>query len=295
MLAVGRMGAMPERSRIEELLFDHAIIAGRDLDTLEKTFVDAGLEPEYGGEHAHDVTHNSLLGFDDGSYVELISTSAPDAEPSRRRDFIAGDAGPCGWALETGDVATVAERMREREVRVELSEPHQRETPDGGIAKWQLAYLGEDEPGSSLPFVIEDRAPRENRTSPSPSASGTEVTGVAATVVCVADLEAGIDRYRRAFDLPAPEREDAPTFGAELAGFPGTSAVLAAPAGRGEWLEERLDAFGTLPCAVLLATDDLEATFDRLGIEESTEWFGREIGWTTFEGAVGGRLGAIES
>lgn len=287
---------MPERGRIGDLLYDHAVVAGRDLDTLVETFAGVGLKPEYGGEHTHDVTHNSLLGFDDGSYVELISATEADAEPSRRRDFIAGDAGPCGWALETDDVQAVAERMRERGVEVELSEPHQREAPDGRVAKWQLAYLGEGEPGSSLPFVIEDRSPRENRISPSPSVSGTEVTGVAATVVCVPDLDEGVERYRQAFDLPSPERQTAPAFGAELAGFPETALVLATPAdgGGGAWLANRLDAFGTLPCAVLLGATDLSAAFDRLDIEESTEWFGREVGWTTFGGGVGGRLGVVE-
>lgn len=285
---------MPERGQIGELSYDHAVVAGQDLDALAGVFADVGLEPEYGGEHAHDVTHNSLLGLDDGSYVEFISTSEAEAEPSRRRDFIAGDAGPCGWALETDDVHAVAERMRERGVEVELSEPHQRETPDGRVAKWQLAYLGGGEPGSSLPFVIEDRSPREYRISPSPSVAGTEVTGVAATVVCVADLDAGVERYREAFDLSAPERQTDSAFGADLAGFGESAVVLATPAEGGEWLDERLSAFGTLPCAVLFASDDLSATFDRFGIEDSTEWFGREVGWTTI-GGVGGRFGVIES
>lgn len=286
---------MAERGRIGDLLYDHAVVAGRDLDALSAAFADVGMESEYGGEHAHDVTHNSLLGFDDGSYIELISTSEAGSEPSRRRDFIAGDAGPCGWALETDDVRAVAERLSERGVEVELSEPHQRETPEGKVAKWQLAYLGGGEPGSSLPFVIEDRSPREYRISSSPSVTGSELTGVAATVVCVADLDAGVERYRQAFDLPAPERQTAPTFGADLTGFGESAVVLAAPAEGGEWLEERLDAFGTLPCAILLAADDISAAFDRFGIVESTKWFGREVGWTTLGDRIGGRFGIIES
>ncbi len=286
---------MPERSRIGSLLYDHAVVAARDLDALTETFADVGLDPEYGGEHEHDVTHNSLLGFDDGSYIELISTSEPDATPSRRRDFILNDAGPCGWALETDDVVAVAEEMEARGIDVELTELHQRETPDGNVAKWQLAYLGPGEPGSTLPFVIEDRTPREYRVEPSASVSGSEVTGVAATVVCVDDLDSGIERYRHAFDLPAPDRQDAPMLDAEIAWFPETAAVLATPTDNGAWLDERLATFGTLPCAVLLASDDHRATFDRFGITTSTEWFGRELGWISFGDTIGGRLGIIES
>lgn len=286
---------MAERSRLGDLLFDHAIVAGADLDAMCEAFAGLGLEPDYGGEHAHGVTHNALLGFDDGSYVELMSVVEPGAEPERRSEFIAEDAGPCGWALATDDVEAVAERMADRGLDGRLSQPMQRETPGGEVAKWQLLYLDDGEPGADLPFVIEDRTPRSHRVPCSPSVAGSEVTGVAATVLGVPDLEAAVGQFRRVFDLPAPERQAAPGFGADLAGFPGQTLVLATPDDDGNWLADRVTAYGTLPCGFLLATDDLPATAERLGTDEPTDWFGRRVAWTALGGGLGGRLGAVES
>ena len=56
------------------LKVDHVTIAGSSLPALEEAFTKAGLRPEYGGPHSNGVTHMALLGFDDGSYIELIST-----------------------------------------------------------------------------------------------------------------------------------------------------------------------------------------------------------------------------
>ena len=56
---------------------DHVTIAGSSLDRLRDAFARIGLATEYGGAHANGVTHMALLGFDDGSYIELASTVKP--------------------------------------------------------------------------------------------------------------------------------------------------------------------------------------------------------------------------
>lgn len=285
---------MPTRSSVGGYPVDHAVIAGRDLEPLREAFEALGLTPEYGGAHAHDVTHNALLGFDDGSYVELISTVEPGAVPAKRAPFIGGDAGPCGWAVEADDVGDLVAAMADRGIEAERSEKHTRETPDGTVVEWWLGYLGSGEPGTELPFAIEDVTPRERRIAPSPSVAGSELTGVGAVVVAAADLDALVDRYRRAFDLPAPEREAASEFGADLARFPGSAAILAAPRD-GSWLDARVAEFGTLPCATLLATTDVEAARARVDGAGTGRWFGDRVGWLLDADAVGGPLGVIEA
>lgn len=290
---------MPSRSHLGAYPVDHAVIAHHELDALTARFDDLGLSPEYGGRHDHDATHNSLLGFDDGSYVELISTVEPDAVPSKRAPFIKGDAGPCGWAVESDDVEGVADAVAETAEPVELTGRHTRETPTGDVAEWQLAYLGPGEPGTELPFVIEDFTPREYRITPTDSVTGTELTGIEAMVIVTADLNALVDRYRRVFDLPAPERGTAPGFDADVARFPGSAAILATPRGdrdgTGEgWLAERVAEFGTLPCATLLGTTDFEAACDRGTAVPTGEWFGQRVGWVLSTDDVGGPLGVIE-
>ena len=60
-----------------QLTIDHVTIAGSTLATLEAGFAAIGLTTDYGGPHSNGVTHMSLLGFDDGSYIELISSMQP--------------------------------------------------------------------------------------------------------------------------------------------------------------------------------------------------------------------------
>ena len=63
------------------LTTDHVPIARSDLDAATEEFTRVGLEPEYGGTHADGTTHMAVVGFDDGSYLELISGTDPHIEP----------------------------------------------------------------------------------------------------------------------------------------------------------------------------------------------------------------------
>jgi len=129
----------------------------------------------------------------------------------------------------------------------------------------------------------------------SPSVTGSEVTGVAATVLGVADLNAAVERFQLVFDLPRPETQSSAAFGAHIAGFPGHALILATPATEGNWLAERLSSYGTLPCGFLFHTDDILTTAHRLGADMSMEWFGRTVTWMELGGEIGGRIGAMES
>ena len=55
------------------LVVDHATVCGSNLDTLQQEFASVGLKADYGGPHANGVTHMALLGFENGSYLELIA------------------------------------------------------------------------------------------------------------------------------------------------------------------------------------------------------------------------------
>src|SRR6185295_297462 len=92
------------------LQIDHVTIAGSDLNRLQKAFSDLGLKPEYGGPHSNGITHMALLGFEDGSYIELISTLEPGQRAPWWGEAIAADAGPCAWAVGSSDVQSDAQR-----------------------------------------------------------------------------------------------------------------------------------------------------------------------------------------
>jgi len=85
------------------LRVDHVTIAGSHLASLEQAFTGVGLKPAYGGPHSNGITHMDLLSFADGSYIELISTLEPGQTSPLWHAHIAGDGGPCAWAVGVDD------------------------------------------------------------------------------------------------------------------------------------------------------------------------------------------------
>jgi catechol 2,3-dioxygenase-like lactoylglutathione lyase family enzyme len=64
------------------LLLDHIVIRVHDLAQTIEDFTALGFTVQQGGTHADGVTHNALIGFADGSYIELIAFL--QAAPQRR-------------------------------------------------------------------------------------------------------------------------------------------------------------------------------------------------------------------
>jgi hypothetical protein len=299
------------------LTVDHVTISWSSLDTMERAFADAGLATNYGGAHGNGITHMDVLGFDDGSYVELISTLLPGPNPDASwAEAIAGDAGPCAWAVRAEDVAAEAERMRALGVTVVGPSAGGRERPDGQVLEWESVAPGEWGVGALLPFLIKDRTPRELRVRPSASVAGTELTGVAVVVLGVTDLVQAAALFRQVYGWQAATIQKDLDFGATLAHFVGTPVVLAenlsgddlvygpAPtdpaslphgsAAREGWLTQRLERFGPLPCAFLLGTLDMSASLARLPLTRGRSWFGRDNAWFDSARLLGLRLGVIE-
>lgn len=283
------------------LRIDHVTIAGPELASMEKAFADIGLATDYGGPHSNGITHMALLRFQDGSYLELISTLEKGRTDHQFwPEHIAGNAGPCAWAVEVNDVAVEAARVAALGVPVEGPFYYHRQRPDGIKVEWDLAFLGAGSPGATLPFIIKDRTPREWRVRPSPNVSSpgqSELSGVAEIVLGTDDLHKAIDLFRRVYDWADPQLDDDLAFGATLAHFPGTPVTLATPhgEGRGGWLSERLERFGEAPCAYLLGTADLDAACARFGLSWPVGWFNRRVAWFDSLRLHGVRLGLVAS
>ena len=161
------------------LTIDHVTLAWSSLEPLESALAALGLRADYGGKHANRSTHMDVLGFDDGSYLELIAPFEPGT-PMAWEAHMRGDAGPCAWAISLAhseQLAAEAERLRSLGIAVRGPMPSGRTRPDGQSIAWEYAFVGEGEPGATLPFLIADRTPRELRVRPSASVSGTELPG----------------------------------------------------------------------------------------------------------------------
>ncbi len=186
------------------LKIDHVTLAASQLQVLQDAFAQIGLATDYGGVHSNGVTHMSLVGFDDGSYIELISTLTPGTHAPWWPAHIAADAGPCAWSIQVDDVSAEVSRLSMLGVPVSGPTYMQRKRPDGRMVEWDLASVGDGEIGTVHPFVIKDRTPRHWRVAPTNSVSGSELTGAAIVVIGVRDLESSIATFRKTYGLAKP-------------------------------------------------------------------------------------------
>lgn len=276
-----------------QLKIDHVTIAGSRLDILQRAFAEAGLATDYGGPHSNNVTHMALLGFDDGSYIELISTLEPGQRSPWWDTHITDDGGPCAWAVEVDDVAAEARRIAGLGIAVNGPTQYARERPDGITIEWDLAILGDQGMGALLPFIIKDRTPRKLRVSPSASVAGTALTGVALVVIAVPAIEPAGELFQRVYDLPAPAINEWHEFGARFAHFEEQPFALAAPLDTGSWLHNRLHHFGPSPCAYLIGSTDMAATAKRLPLTNTRDWSGQPLAWFALQSVSHLRVGVI--
>jgi hypothetical protein len=273
------------------LTVDHAAFGGRDLDRLRSLAADVGLASEYGGRHGDGTTHMAVVGFSDGSYLELI---APTAGTDRGDAgfwpaHLWGDAGPAGWCVEMPSVADAAKAAVDAGVRVDGPHEASRLRPDGTLVEWDMCFEGYDG-DERLPFVIADRTPRSFRTTPNPELVDTPLTGVAAVVLAVEDRAETASLLARRHRLPTPVTAAGPF--ADFAVCPGTPVALA-EVDDGP-LADRVERVGEGPCAVFLGTTDLDAATERFSLTKPSR-FGlddRRVAWFDAD-AFRGRLGVV--
>ncbi len=93
---------------------DHLAVAGADLNAATTHVTQKlGVAPQSGGEHAVFFTHNTLLGLNDGLYLEAIAINPNAPTPDRARwfdlDRFAGPPRLTNWICRCDDLdATLA-------------------------------------------------------------------------------------------------------------------------------------------------------------------------------------------
>lgn len=270
--------AMTQDNKTDVLELDHVSICGSNLDTLRQAFTDVGLTPDFGGSHGNGVTQMAAIGFDDGTYIELIApVTAGVTSGSSWAKFMGGDAETCAWAVGTNVLLQEVDRLKKAGIAVTTPELGSRKRPDGMSVEWTTAEVGPGTAGSVMPFIIEDQTPRAWRVQTSASVQGAPVSGVENVVIAVSNLDASIAAFRKAYGWADPMIENQKDFG-KMAYFPGEPAILVAPSGGG-WLSERLSKFGESPVAILLATSDFTAAVKKYRLSGTKTWFGQKVAW----------------
>jgi hypothetical protein len=272
----------------QQFHIDHVTVAGKNVEAMiQRLRSVGGITAQYGGPHSNHATEMALASFADGSYLELIAIQ-PKADPAALaahywHKFMEADAGPCAWAIRPVDFPAEVERLRKAGVAVTGPNKSGRKRPDGVQLDWETAQVGPSN-GGFFPFMIHDFTPRDNRAFPSGKATTSDWTGMVKVVIGVQDLDAAVVRYRSAYGLPEPQRQEDAAFGAKLAWFPGTPVVLASPDNSNSWLNSRLQRLGEAPCAFILGSKR------SMTGSKASSWFGQSMLWADSDG-LGWHLG----
>lgn len=235
------------------LSLDHIVIAVADLDSAYSDFGKLGFTVLRGGEHANGITHNVLVIFQDGAYLELIAWKRPDPDNRWSDVFHRAGAGFVDYALLPDDIASVVAGAQARGLDIEDPVFGGRNRPDGERLEWRTARS----PGSDVPFLCGDVTPRGLRVQEGEVRRHPNgVSGVAELVVAVRDLDASLHRNAALLPDVIPESGQASVSGspARTAAFTlgnNTRVTLASPIGSGA-LADHISARGEGPFSVAL-------------------------------------------
>ncbi len=243
---------------------DHLIILVKDLDEAAHNYEVLGFQVKPGGKHAAG-TENVLIGFHDGTYIELLAFQTPEGAPaSRFFEPLKLGEGFVDYGAWVADADQVLERARPAGAR--YGEPYTggRKRDDGFQMQTRMVMTIEDSFGV-LPLLFQ---PITDRTLRFPSGDDAEhangVTGISEIIIAVHDLAATGKIYRAMLDVPLPDVVSRDDIGANTMTFSmGPHPItLATPTEGGSGaVAEHLDSRGEGPyMAVLTAKSGAEAS-----------------------------------
>jgi catechol 2,3-dioxygenase-like lactoylglutathione lyase family enzyme len=163
---------------------DHILIAVPDLEIARKSYEALGFTVVAGGRHPVG-THNALIAFADGSYIELIAFY--EANPAHKWWApLQKGGGLVDFCMQTDDLQGDTRAFRTAGVAIDDPSPLSRVRPDGYRLKWVLSIPREGHRGVA-PFLIQDETPREERI-PRQTSHENGVTGIGTVTVAVTDV-----------------------------------------------------------------------------------------------------------
>jgi catechol 2,3-dioxygenase-like lactoylglutathione lyase family enzyme len=238
---------------------DHIVILVNDLEQTIADYTVLGFTVVRGGEHPGGATHNALVAFADGAYLELIAFKQPS---ERQRWWQLGQRsgeGLVDYALLPSTTAEVVAEARGRGLELEEPTDGGRVRPDGERLQWQTARAAT----ADLPFLCGDITARSLRVPEGEARQHANgALGVAGITVVVADLANSVARYQALLGDRATVTQPAVIAGlgirAALVRLGEAQITLATPASdsgsAGLTLREHLAVRGEGPYAVAFAT-----------------------------------------
>jgi hypothetical protein len=235
---------------------DHLVIVVNDLTQAAKDYEQLGFTVVPGGQHPVG-SHNVLISFQDGSYLELIAFYR-EAVDHRWWEPLSKGERLVDLCFQTDDLRGDTKKLKEAGVVINDPVPWSRKRPDGYELKWLLSLATGSHRGVA-PFLIEDVTPRNERI-PQEFAHGNGVTGIAKITVAVGEL-APIEKWYGALLGTKGESVAVPELGAEGLRFHAGPHVLdfLAPRDAASPLMDWLRRFGPSPYSAALRAESAKA------------------------------------
>jgi catechol 2,3-dioxygenase-like lactoylglutathione lyase family enzyme len=238
---------------------DHLVIAVPDLATASKSYADLGFTVVPGGRHPVG-THNALIAFTDGSYVELIAFYEQNPRHKWWQPLERG-GGLVDFCMQTDDLLADTAAFRQAGVPIDDPSPLSRVRPDGYELKWVLSIprVGFR---AVAPFLIQDHTPREERV-PREHRHANGVSGIGAVTVAVDDVARVRGWYADVLGRPGEDaaRDDLDASGARFTVGPHALEFLQ-PRRPSSPLTDWLTTRGSSPYASTLRTTAAPRSLD---------------------------------
>lgn len=234
---------------------DHLVILVPKLDDAMEMYRKLGFQVLQGGEHPYG-THNALVAFKDGSYLELIAFQNPAKHHDHRWYRFLDRPGLVDFAMGVGNVEEEVGRIREAGVNYQDVKAGARKRPDGVQLEWRTLPPDDSRTGE-LPFLIDDVTDRALRVASGDEATHeNNITGIRKLVVAVRELDEAVTEYNAVFGS-APELGKDEELGAATAAYTCGShrVVLAYPTTPSSPLVRRIQQGGDGPFEVTFTSE----------------------------------------
>ena len=236
---------------------DHVAIVVNELESAIASYSRAGFTVVRGGKHPIG-THNALIAFNDGSYLELIAFLKLRTG-HRWQAALEKGSGIVDFCMSTDDLGADIESMRRAGAKIGDPSSLTRDRPDGYHLSWVLA-IPEAPFNGQVPFLIKDDTPRDERV-PRERSHPNGATGIRTLAIAVNDPGMTSRYYARVLGRPGRpiEREDLEGAGVSFAIGPNEVQLLASKTESGplaQWIRDH----GQSPFEVVLANAGAGAT-----------------------------------
>ncbi|RMF76551.1 MAG: hypothetical protein D6737_19920 [Chloroflexi bacterium] len=252
---------------------DHIVIAVHDLDEAMANYRELGFHVIVGGEHPTG-SHNALISFADGAYIELIAWREPSPDVRWYR-LLQNGGGLIDYCMRTDDLDGDLHAFRDGGVTQTERRDGGRARPDGYHIKWVTGRILEPLQGVA-PFIIEDVTPRDERV-PSETTQPNGVTGIDNLVIAVPETKTLQTWYRRVLNNEGEAITNDALKGRGLRYNIGPHTIdYLAPTDDTSPLKASLDARGPTPFAAAFKTSG-----DTTGVLDKAKTLGARLTLTT--------------